>query len=62
MPKMFRKVTIEKLTFPLDNVYYYNAMLWLSSDNINYYHCGFGKYCKTLEEAESYKKEQEVLE
>ena len=59
MPKLFRKVTIEELTFPLDNVYHYNAMLWFSLDDVNYYHSGFGKYCKTLEEAEEYKKEQE---
>ena len=58
---MYKKVTIEKMSFPV-NEYIYNAMSWFSLDEINWYHCGFGKYCKTLKEAQNYKKLQEMEE
>ena len=54
-------VIIKKLFFPLDNIYYYNAQKWISLDGgKTFYHCGEGKYCKTLEEAEEYKKQEEA--
>ena len=60
MSNVMRKVTIEEMFFMLDGVYKYNAMLWSSLDGINWYHAGFGRYCKTLEEAEQYRKENET--
>ena len=48
------KCTIEKLAFPIDG-YTYNVMEWHSVDGgKNFWHCGHGRYCRTLREAERY--------
>lgn len=50
-----KKVVIHKLAFPLDGVYCFDAQLWTSIDGgQNYYHCGFGQYCKTEQEVKEY--------
>ena len=37
------------------------VLLWTSLDGgKTFYHCGVGKYCKTLEEAEEYKQQEEA--
>lgn len=53
---MIETVKIEKLAFPVDG-YNYNAQIWKSLDGKNFFYCGFGKYFKTREEAEAYKKQ-----
>lgn len=59
--KTLEKVKIEKLSFPINGVYNYNAMIFRSVDSgKTFCYCGYGKYCKTLEEAESYKNEIET--
>lgn len=56
-----KKIIIKELSFPLDGVYKYDAQLWTSIDGgKTFYHCGVGKYCKTLEEAEEYKQQEEA--
>lgn len=56
-----RHVKIKKFTFPLDGVYKYDAQVWTSIDGgKTFYHCGCGKYCKTLAEAKAYKKQVEA--
>lgn len=55
---MTEKVVIIKLFFPID-YYNYNAQIWRSRNNKDFYYCGCGKYFRTLEEAENYKKEIE---
>lgn len=48
------KCSIEKLAFPVDG-YTYNVMEWRSVDGgKNFWHCGHGRYCRTLHEAEQY--------
>lgn len=48
------KCTIEKLAFPVSG-YRYNVMEWRSIDGgQNFWHCGHGRYCKTLKEANQY--------
>lgn len=59
--KILEKVKIEKLSFPIDGVYNYNALIFRSVDGgKTFLHCGYGKYCKTFEEAEAYKNEIET--
>lgn len=59
--KTLERVNIEKLSFPIDGLYNYNAMVFRSVDGgKTFCHCGYGKYCKTLEEAEAYKSEIET--
>ena len=55
---MIEIVRIEKLYSPVHG-YNYNAQIWRSIDGKKFYYCGFGKYFRTLEEAEEYKKEIE---
>lgn len=56
--KILEKVKIEKLSFPIDGVYNYNALIFRSVDGgKTFLHCGYGKYCKTFEEAEAYNYE-----
>lgn len=55
---MIETVKIEKLAFSVDG-YNYNAQIWKSLDRKNFCYCGYGKYFKTLEEAEAYKKQIE---
>lgn len=53
--KTIEKVEIKKLSFPVGNIYNYNAMIFRSVDG--------GKtfiYCATLEEAEAYKTKIEM--
>ena len=48
------KCSIEKLAFPVDG-YTYNVMEWRNVDGgENFWHCGHGRYCRTLREAEQY--------
>lgn len=50
-----RKYVIEKLAFPLDGIYNYNAKVLTSTDGgKTYWYCGIGKFCKTEEEAQEY--------
>ena len=59
--RIVKKIIIKELSFPLDGVYKYDAQLWTSLDGgKTFYHCGVGKYCKTLEEAEEYKQQEEA--
>ena len=51
-------VIINKMDFPTDD-YIYDAAMWHSLDGKTWWHCGFGRYCKTLEEALRYKEEME---
>lgn len=54
--KTLEKVDIKKLSFPIDNIYNYNAMIFRSVDGgKTFIYCGFGKYFATLEEAKAYK-------
>lgn len=58
--KIIEKVEIEKLNFPIDGIYNYNAMIFKSIDGgKTFLHCGYGKYFATLKEAETYKAEFE---
>ena len=58
---VIRHVKIKKFAFPLDGVYKYDAQEWTSIDGgKTFYHCGYGKYCKTLKEARFYKKQVEA--
>ncbi len=55
-----REVRIKELHFPID-CYHYDAQIWSSVDGgKSWYHCGHGKYFRTLEEANAYKAEQEA--
>lgn len=55
-----RKCVVEKTRYPLDEVYNYNAQVWVSVDGgKSYCYCGIGKFCKTKEEAERYCSEYE---
>lgn len=52
--EIIKKRKIEKLSFPVDG-YNYNVMEWRSVDGgKTFWYCGYGKFCKTLEEAEQY--------
>lgn len=51
---MYRKYNIEKTSFPIDGIYNYNAQVFLSVDGKNFYYCGIGKFCRTLEDAEAF--------
>lgn len=58
--KTIEKVEIQKLHFPVANIYNYNAMIFRSVDGgRTFAYCGCGKHFATLEEAERYKKEIE---
>lgn len=58
--KTIEKVEIQKLDFPVANVYNYDAMIFRSVDGgKTFAYCGCGKLFATLEEAERYKKEIE---
>ena len=52
---MFKKVNVYKLKNPIEE-FKYNVQILFSSDGTNWYYCGFGRFCKTIEEVESYKK------
>lgn len=55
--EIIKKRKIEKLSFPVDG-YNYNVMEWRSVDGgKTFLYCGYGKFCKTLEEAEQYANE-----
>ena len=41
-------VTTENVEYP------YNVQIWTSVDGNDWYYSGNGKFCKTLEEAESF--------
>ena len=52
---VIKKYRVEKLHFPLDGVYEYNVQEFTSVDGgKTFWYCGFGKFCKTLEEANEY--------
>ena len=53
------KVYIHRLHFPLDGIYNYSAQKWFSLDGETYSYTGYGKYFRTLEEAETCKEENE---
>lgn len=58
--KTIEKVEIQKLDFPVANVYNYDAMIFRSVDGgKTFAYCGCGKLFATLEEAERYKEEIE---
>ena len=55
-----RKVIIIKKHFPVD-CYQYDVQLLTSIDGgKNYYHAGFGKFARTLEEAQQIKRQLEA--
>lgn len=54
-----RKYNIEKLHFPVDGIYNYNAQVFISVDGKNYYYCGIGKFTRTEEDAQNYITEYE---
>ena len=55
--EVIKKYRVEKLHFPLDGVYNYNVQELSSVDGgKTFWYCGFGKYCKSLEEANEYVK------
>ena len=55
--EVIKKYRVEKLHFPLDGVYNYNVQELSSVDGgKTFWYCGFGKYCKTLNEANEYVK------
>lgn len=59
--KTIEKVKIEKLSFPVGNIYNYNAMIFRSVDGgKTFAYCGCGKYFETIEAAERYKAEIEM--
>ena len=52
MPEVVKKYRIEKLHVPIDGVYHYNVQELTSVDGgKTFWYCGFGKFCRTLEEA-----------
>lgn len=54
------KYMIEELMFPIDGIYTHDVQRWTSVDGgKTYANHGFGKYCRSLEEAERYKTEME---
>lgn len=55
MASVIKKYRVEKLHFPVDGVYNYNVQELSSVDNgQTWWYCGFGKFCRTLEEANEY--------
>lgn len=55
--EVIKKYRVEKLHFPLDGVYNYNVQELSSVDGgKTFWYCGFGKFCKTLNEANEYVK------
>ena len=53
-----RKYKILPLHFPIDG-YSYNVQQWTSVDGgKTFWYCGFGKYCRTIEECKEYIKNQ----
>ena len=59
MSNVKRKVIVSKLNLPVDD-YSYDVKLLTSIDNGDtYYYAGFGKFARTLKEAEAIKKELE---
>ena len=56
---MFKKYIIKKLDMPVHGNAY-NVQEWTSTDGKNFYYCGFGRFCKTQEEAKEYIKNQEA--
>ncbi|HEY5588862.1 MAG TPA: hypothetical protein VIK86_07905 [Candidatus Paceibacterota bacterium] len=55
-----RKFNIEKLHFPVDNIYNFYAQVLISVDNENYYYCGIGKFCRTEADAQKYIEEYQI--
>lgn len=59
MNNVKRKVTIDKLNLPVDN-YNYDVKLLTSIDGgKTYYYAGFGRFAKTLKEAQAIKADFE---
>lgn len=57
---MFKtKYIIQKLAFPVDGVYTHLVQRWTSVDGRPYAYCGFGRYCKSEEEAVAYRDNAE---
>lgn len=57
------KYDIKKLDYTIQGGYRYDTQIWTSTDGgKTYFHCGLGKFCRTLEEAKAYKNEMEKLE
>lgn len=55
MIAVVKKYRVEKLHFPVDDAYLYNVQELTSVDGGNtFWYCGFGKFCRTLEEANEY--------
>lgn len=54
-----RKYNIEKLAFPVDGKYNFNAQVLTSVDGENYYYCGIGKFVETVQDAIIYFTEYE---
>ena len=55
---VIKKYRVEKLHFPVDGVYNYNVQELTSVDGgQTFWYCGFGKFCRTLEEANEYVRE-----
>ena len=55
MIAVVKKYRVEKLYFPVDNVYLYNVQELTSVDGgQTFWYCGFGKFFRTLEEANEY--------
>lgn len=63
MKKTKNRYEIKKLDFTIDGGYNYDVQVWSSTDGgETYFHCGLGKFCRTLEEALAYKAGMDVLE
>lgn len=60
MDNVKRKIIIDKLNLPVDS-YNYDVKLLTSIDGgQTYYYSGFGKFAKTLKEAQAIKADMEV--
>lgn len=63
MGKMKNRYEIKKLDFTIDGGYNYDVQIWSSTDGgETYFHCGLGKFCRTLEEALAYKAGMNVID
>ena len=49
---------VTKLSYPLDNQYYYDVQIWNKVPNQEnvYSHAGFGRYCRNKREVRNYIK------
>ena len=57
------KAIIHKLYFPVDGNLHYNVQLWreLTDGKSDYSYAGYGKYFKTIQEAEQYAKDHSTV-